>query len=193
MAISRRSIFRDSAMKHYMQKQEKDILPRVVSPPVFVFLWILLGFLTMAGLLAWWGEVPTYESGSGIILEEKSHSKSGNSEAIAVIFLPASSAPKLRTGLPIQLQIGSTGSRFTSTIERIEPGILSPSEARTRYAFASGVSQVLTQPSVLATVRLGSTISARTYAGSLVSAQVQVGLRRPLSLLPGFDRLIGVE
>lgn len=191
--MTRRSIFRESAMKHYMQQREKEILPRVVSPPVFVFLWILLGFLTMAGLLAWWGEVPTYVSGSGAILVEKSPSTPGNSEAVAVIFLPASSAAQLRTGLPIQLQIGSTESRFTRTIEKVEPGILSPGEARTRYALAGSISQVLTQPSVAVIVRLGSTISARTYAGSFVSAQVQVGSRRVLSLLPGFDRLIGDE
>ncbi len=191
MAEPSRSIFRTSAINHYIQKREKDILPRLVTPPVFLFLWVLFGLLMIAGLLAWWTEVPTYVTGSGIILEQGLQSKLVNKEGIVLIFLPAESAGKLRVGLPILLHIGSTGLSFTSKIEQVEPGIVSPSEARKRYALDSSASQIFTEPSVVATVKFIPTLSARMYAGSIVNAQVQVGSRRVLSLLPGFERLIG--
>jgi hypothetical protein len=186
-----RPIFRTRALNHYIRKRDKDILPEFVSPPVFLFLWILFGLLLIAGLLAWWTEVPIYVAGSGIILEQGLQSKFVNNEGIVLIFLPAESAGKLRVGLPVQLYIGSTGPSFTSRIEQVEPGVISPSEVRKRYGLDSSVSQIFTEPSVVAVVKLIPTISAHMYAGSIVNAQVQVGSRRVLSLLPGFDRLIG--
>jgi anti-sigma factor RsiW len=187
-----RSIYRDEAIQRYIEKREKGILPHLVAPPVLLFLWILLGLLLAAGILAWFAQVPTYLAGSGIILEQQSSStSSGQREATALIFFPALSASQIRAGLPIQVQPGSTGPTLTTKIDQVEPGILSPSAARTRYALDSSVSQLLTQPVVAVEVRLGPTISTQMYAGSTVSAQVQVGSRRVLSLLPGFERLIG--
>ena len=191
MTKAPRSIFRDQAIKSYIERREKDVLPQLVAPPVFLFLWILLGLLMTAGLLAWLAQVPIYLEGSGIILEQQPPSASGQSEAVALIFFPALSASKVRLGLPIQLQVGSTGPFFTEKIDQVEPGIISPSEARKRYMLDNSVSQMLTQPAVVVRVRLGTTIPAHMYAGSVLSAQVQVGSQRVLSLFPGFERLIG--
>jgi hypothetical protein len=185
------SIFRDEAIKSYRQKQEKAVLPHLVAPPVFLFLWILLGLLLTAGLLAWLAQVPTYQQGDGIILGQQSVSASRQREAVALIFLPATSAPKLRAGLPVQVQMSSTGLTLTSTIDKVEPGILSPSAARARYALARSVSQNLTEPVVAVSVRLAPGVSYQAYVGSVVSAQVQVGSRRVLSLFPGLDRWMG--
>jgi hypothetical protein len=182
----RRSIFRDQAIKSYIERREKDMLPHLVAPPVFLYLWILFGLLLVAGLLAWLAQVPIYLTGSGIILEQQPPSTPEQSEAMALIFFPALSGPKIQAGLPVQVQLGSTGPALTTKIDQVEPGILSPSAARKRYALDSSASQLLTQPVVAVEVRLGPTISAQRYAGSVVSAQVQVGSRRVLSLLPGF-------
>ncbi|MBV8822489.1 MAG: hypothetical protein JO125_12120 [Chloroflexi bacterium] len=45
MTISQRPIFRDRAMKHYLQKGEQDVLPHLITPPIFLLLWIVLGLL----------------------------------------------------------------------------------------------------------------------------------------------------
>jgi hypothetical protein len=186
-----RSIYRDKAIQKYIEKREKDILPHFVAPPVFLFLWILLGLLLAAGILAWFAQVPTYLAGSGIILEQQSSTTSGPREATALIFFPAASVSQLRAGLPVQVQLGSTGPALTTKIDQVEPGILSPSAARTHYALNGSVSQLITQPVVAVEAKLGSPISDQMYAGSVVSAQVQVGSQRVLSLLPGFEQLIG--
>ena len=191
MTKAARSIFRDEAIKSYIERREKDVLPYLVAPPIFLFLWILLGLLLVAGLLAWSAHVPTYLEGAGIVLEQQPASASGQGEAVALIFLAATSASQVRAGLPVQVQIGSTGPALASEIDQVEPGILSPSAVRTRYALASSVSQMLTDPVVVVSIRLGPDIPVQLYAGSMVSAQLQVGSRRVLSLLPGLDRWMG--
>jgi hypothetical protein len=56
---SQRSIYRTSALEHHQHKYKKDVLPRLVSPPFFLLLWILLGLLltAMALLLPELGKV----------------------------------------------------------------------------------------------------------------------------------------
>jgi hypothetical protein len=49
----------------------------------------------------------------------------------------------------------------------------------------------ITEPSVVVHVKLAPSLSSRLYAGSLITAQVQIGTQRILSL-PGLNDLIGV-
>ncbi len=191
MNVSKRPIFRNKMLQQYKQKRNKTVLPRFASPPVFPFFWILLGLLLMAGVTAWLGQVPIYVAGSGVILHPGSTVQQARDEAVAVIFVPATTSPKLRAGLAIQVQIGSTGSQLLGTLAMVEPGVISPSDARQRYGLGGDLASVITQPSYVATVKLGPTISAHLYTGSIVHAQVQVGTQRVLSLLPGLGTLFG--
>jgi hypothetical protein len=50
-----RSIFRAEARQHYLQNQEKVVLPRLVSRRVFVALWILALLLLAAGSMVVFG------------------------------------------------------------------------------------------------------------------------------------------
>lgn len=179
MAMSKRGIFRNKALKYYQQSQERDILPRIVAPPVFLFLWVLLGLLLASTALAWLVRVPTNVTGSGVVLEQK-QAPSNASGAVAALFLPATSSGLVRPGQPVQVQIGS--DTLTATILTVESGVKSPSEIRATYA------QVIAGPSVVVLIGLGSGISTQVYAGSLVQAQVQVGSQRVLSLLPGIGQ-----
>lgn len=52
---TQRSIFRAEARRHYIQNQERVVLPRLASPRTFVYLWILALLLTVIGsLIAFW-------------------------------------------------------------------------------------------------------------------------------------------
>ena len=109
MAVSKRSIFRGKALEQYAASRQKDVLPRLVSPPVFVFLWILLALLIVGGIVAWLTRVPTYVVGSGVVLDQgivQVNQASGR--AVAVVFLPANRTMHVRVGQVILLQIGST-------------------------------------------------------------------------------------
>jgi hypothetical protein len=55
MRATQRSIFRSEALQHYIQNQEKVVLPRLISPRIFVYLWILALTLMVAGaIIAFW-------------------------------------------------------------------------------------------------------------------------------------------
>src|SRR5690349_6728841 len=129
MAQPRRQIFRESAMRQYVQRREQDILPQIVSPPVFACSWFLLALILMAGLLAWSAELPTYQSASGIITRQGQLPNSTSSNVQALIFFPSTDGSQLHAGLPIKLQIGSTGPSLSSTITSVEADIVSPSDA----------------------------------------------------------------
>src|SRR5438067_670232 len=66
--VPERTIFRQSAIEAYKRGREKDVVPRLISWPIIVCFWLLLGVLVAAGLLVWDIQVPTYVDGSGIIL-----------------------------------------------------------------------------------------------------------------------------
>jgi hypothetical protein len=163
--VSKRSIFRDRALQKYTQGREKNVLPRIVAPPVFVLCWILLMVLMAAGLVAWQGQIPLYISGSGVILTNTILPSQGSDEALAVVILPASEFGHIHSGLSVQIHIGQSGPELTRTVDYVNPALV-----------------IIT--------RLGPEISRRLYAGSAVQAQVLVETQRLLSLFPLFSDLL---
>jgi len=53
-ALWHRPIFRADAVRRYIQKQQETVLPRLVCPRTFLYLWILLVCLFMAVGLVFW-------------------------------------------------------------------------------------------------------------------------------------------
>ncbi len=173
-----------------MQRREKDIFPRLVSPPVFLGAWLLFGLLLLTGLVAWWAEIPTFIDGSGIVLTPAQTHRFSNASTLILIFLPRAYAAKIHAGLPVRVQIDDGGTELLSRIEHIEPGIISPADARQRYALDSEEERAIDQPSVALLVQPRQKLDAGIYAGSMVEARVQIGSRRVLSLFPGLDRFM---
>jgi len=186
-----RTIFRERAIIAYRQGTEKDIVPRLISWPIIACLWVLLVIFIAAAFLTWYVQVPTYVDGSGIILAKEDMPEPVYGETVAVVFLPPDQSGQVRVGLPASLQIGSGDMHVEGTIARVEPGILSPNAARATYRLDSAGALLATQPSVVAVVRLGASVPSATYAGSLVTAKVQIGSQRLLTLLLGLGNLWG--
>ena len=184
MPAQKSSIFRNKAIQKYRESREKTVLPRFLAPPVFFLFWILLMLLYGAGLLVWFGQVPAYVTGSGVVLETTSTLTNASRQAVAILFVPFTSSVHLQPGQPVQLQLASTGVQLTSAITAVEPKILSPSEVRKHYLLS------ITTPSRVVMVALGSQFSGSVYTGSPVQAQIEVGSRPFLSLFPGFDTLL---
>lgn len=176
MSKPRRSIFREGALRNYAQKRERDILPYVVAPPVFAYSWLLLALLLLLAVLTWSLEIPTYVSAAGTVLAQ---GQAGANEA--VVFFPNNLASQLRVGMPVQIQVGNTGPHVDSTIARIDATAISPGDARKRYGLDGGSAQTIREPSTAVIVQLGAAVPARSFAGSTVNAQVQIGTRSVIS------------
>jgi hypothetical protein len=190
MPAPEQSIFRENAIKKYLQKQEQGILLRVASPPIVLLFWVASLFLLGAGGLAWSIQIPVLVQGQGLILEQGAAGQvEGN--VVATLFLSPGDQASLHVGQSVSVIVSSTASDLHGTIENIETSVISPDEARSRFNLQGGLAQVITGPSITVTVSLGSAASMHIYTGSLCAAQIQVGSRSVLSLLPGFDHILG--
>ena len=49
MTGSQRPIFRTEAVRRYIQNHEEAVLPQLICPRTFLYLWILLGLLLVGG------------------------------------------------------------------------------------------------------------------------------------------------
>jgi hypothetical protein len=178
--VPARTIFRESAIEAYRRRTERDIVPRVVPGPVIACFWLLLLTLMGAVLVAWSVRVPSYAAASGVVVRENA----------AVLFLPADDAARLRTGSTVRGQIGSSGRSVEGTVAKIDARLIGPDTARQRYRPRGGA-DLITQPSSVLTVRLTDALPTESYAGSRLTARVQIGSQRLLGLLPGVAKLLG--
>lgn len=186
MSVKNRAIFRESAVQRYVQRRDKDVLPRLLRPPVFVFLWILLGLGLLAGGVTWSVRIPIYAVAPGVILPGEA---AGQLETL--LFVPADQQSTIRPGQPVQVQIGTSGPRLQLVITSVTPQALSPAQIRARYALDNVLGLVASQQAVVAVVTIQANAALQGYAGSLVNAEIQIGTRSPLSLFPILDHLTG--
>lgn len=191
MLVPNHSIFRNNAIKYYMQNKERGVLPRFISWPVTMFMWVLLGLLVVTAFFAWYEQVPMYAQGSGMVLGSGRLVPTGNEESFAVLLLQPSQAERLRVGLPVMVHIGSDGLQLSGKIVEIEPNINSLYTLRNRYELHESYTLLMAQPSMVALISLGSAIVATFYAGNTFTAEVRIGSQRVLSLIPGLSGLVG--
>lgn len=186
MSLTKRSIFRDRAIQRYRQRRDQDVLPRLVAPPAFALLWILLSLCLLTGFLAWSTRLPTYASVSGVIVQDE---QSGQNQAL--LFATADQGPTIQPGQPVQLQIGSSGPQLHLVVTSLVSQVLNPDQIRTRFDLNGALGLAIEQPAVVVVVALGQGPEFQGYLGSLVSANVQIGSRSAFSLLPFLGPLIG--
>lgn len=180
-----RSIFRKTALQHYTRGREQEVLPRMVAPPVFQFLWLLLGLFSLGGLMAWWGRVPTYTATTGMIVSVPRKVESAEPTTMAILFLPANQLPKLHPGQRVMLRTSSSDQPLSFTISSTNKSLFSPTKLRQQYGLEGAAALTVTQPSGVVSVNLaGSKLAKPIYQGSSVLAQVEVGSTRLISLLP---------
>lgn len=174
-------IFRDRALKHYMQSQRKDVLPHFSSIPVAIFLWVLLGLLIATGFMAWYIQIPVYLNGTGIVLSAKTQPLSTRDKAVALAFFQPGTTSGLQAGQTAKIQSSVTGSQQTSVILQVEPGVSSPTTIQNRYGVQVG------QPVVVAFIDLGKNFPA-LYANSTLVVQVHIRTESLFSALTGIGK-----
>lgn len=182
--------FREKAMREYLQRQEKDILPRFLSPYTIILFYVLVVLLVFIGLLAWWGETPFFMNGAGIVRADGS-AAARSQKMVIVLFLPAKYASQIHLGAEAQVSIEPAGQQFTSTITQVEAKSISPQAARQRYKLNDVTAQAVPQSSVMAILLPIPIHAPHVEAGDLVSARVHVGEQRILSFLLGLHEADG--
>lgn len=200
---TKRSIFRDEAVRHYVESREKSVLPRIVSPQTFLYLWSLLGLLAASSIITWFAKIPVYASGPAVVTRWPKAEGMGE-ELVVVAFLPPQYITKLGTNQKLFLKFDGMGdrgafpqgNRFSSTILAVEPQIRSPNSVQKQFALSPSVAQALTQPVAVVIARLkpvSTELPASVYLGSLGRAEVEIDSQRAISLLPIIGQLFAQD
>jgi hypothetical protein len=187
MKTARRSIFRDEAIHRYVESREKSILPRLVSPHTFLYLWLLLGLLVVSGFVAWFTRIPVYASGSAVVVRWRSKPQMAREAIVVAAFFPPQTRSSLQVSQKLSLRFEALGERFSSSIIAVEPEISSPAAARKQFGLDAGAALAITQPVAVAIAEfkpLSKGLPAPQYLGSVGRAEAEVGSRRAISLLP---------
>ena len=69
MTEARTSVYRSAAYERYLHAQEETVLPRVVRPRSFRFLWGAIALVALAGLAAWATPVPVFARGVATVAQ----------------------------------------------------------------------------------------------------------------------------
>ncbi|GLV55002.1 hypothetical protein KDH_18490 [Dictyobacter sp. S3.2.2.5] len=191
MQQKKRPLFREHALQHYMRRREEDILPRIVSPPIFLFVWVLFLLVLGSGIIAWMERIPVYVNGAGIV-QQNSHSiNAQQSEVDVLVFVPVYSSDHVRPGISGQAQFASGAHYYDSRVTSLEPLVLTPEAIQTHYQLSCSAAQIVTAPSVAVHMKVIVPAQYHVFSGTLLQARIQTGTQRVLSLMPGFDRLMG--
>ena len=191
MASVDRSIFRKRALDKYMQRRELHVILRLVSPRMFVFLWALLLLFLGAGALVWSIQEPVIVQGKGVVVQPKAANGKIGKTIVVLIILPPDQQANLKVGQPVTITITSANITFTSTIQNVEAGVMSPAAITTQLNLPIPLAQTLSGPSVVALAPVEPMSLAQTYLGSQCQAQIQIGTQSALSILPGINNIPG--
>ncbi|GIV97266.1 MAG: hypothetical protein KatS3mg057_1923 [Herpetosiphonaceae bacterium] len=188
------SIFRADALWHYRQGSQRAILPRLVAPRTFLWLWALLALLVASAGALWLVRVPVYAMAQTVIVDGRRISPELNADVVVVAFVPPEQLAHLRPGQALFLNLDSAGRPLRQSIIAVESEMFSPAAARTRFALDPGTAASIRQPVAVALARLEDTplgIPPSAYVGGTYQATVEVGSRRALALVPIIGRLFG--
>lgn len=193
MSQPRRQIFREHALQQYMQRQEEDVLPQFVSPPVFLFCWLLFVLVLLAGWIAWMTRVPTYVNGTGVVAASDRRVNAQQNEFDALVFIPVSESQRLHNGLHGAVEVGSSGQYVASQVSSIETQTYSPDAVQNRYKLSCSVAQSVAEPVIVLHMRVRLPVNEHVQSGTALQARVQVGTQRILALFPVVDELLGAS
>jgi hypothetical protein len=183
MALDK-SIFRERAIEKYMRRREIHVILRLVSPPMFLFLWGLLLLAVCGGAVVWSIQVPILVQGKGMVIQQPQKATPGQQQTIVLLLLPPDQQTHLKAGQSVVITIAGTTTSFTSTIEKVQAGVMSPNDIRTQFNVPAPLSQTVSGPSVVAIAPVQPASLGHTYLGSECESQVKIGSQSALSFVP---------
>jgi hypothetical protein len=187
-AAPTRTIFRPDALRRRAEARNQPTLPRFTTPFANLCLWLLIGLLAIGAGAAASARAPVFVNGSALLIPGANAGSARPLVALAV--LPAT-ADRPHPGDRVSLRIG--GETLQRSVTTVEPGVLSPAAAQTRFGLSGNAARVLDQPSVFAVVSvepLPAAHSASDYTGSVGELEVRTGSRRLGSFLPIVGRFL---
>lgn len=179
MQTEEHPFFRSRALQHYLRAREESVAPRLISPPVFACLWILLLLLIVGIAGAAFFRIPVYAPGVAVITRGVCAPETA-CKLMLVALLPPEYLPQLHTGQTMYLEQTGSSERLRVSVTAVEPAVESPGAIRSRFGIDKSLAPVVDRPVAVA---IAGWNGADVYSGSVLPAQVELGSRRILSLI----------
>ena len=170
MGEASRAIFRTEAVNRYIQGREKAILPRLVRPPVFLCLWLLLAVLLAGGLVAGLARVPVYASGIARV-----HPETGE----VILLMPAENRSHLQAGQRLFILWNEGGEPQVGTVTAVETPTDRPPHPQPLSPEAGARGEMVMVKALLEPGR-----SAADSPGRNGQVRIEIGSTSLLSLVP---------
>ena len=183
-ASPRQQIFREQALQHYIQKNEKSVLPQTISPFVFTCCWTVLALTALIGFVIWSIPVPNYVDTLGMPILQGSPTSTTTQTTSILAFFPLKAQTHIRSGQIVQVGSPRLESTLTGHIVRVDTQHLNAIELVERYALNPALIQFLPASEVfVVTITTSQAIPLQNDTSSRVIVRYQQGTRQALSLL----------
>jgi hypothetical protein len=178
-----RQIFREHALQHYIQKNEKSVLPQTLSPVAFICCWIMLALTILAGFFIWSIPVPNYVDTLGMPIRQGSSENTTQTTSI-LAFFPLSAQAYIRSGQTVQVGSAMHESPLTGRLTDVNTEHLNATELDKRYALSPALVQFLPKSEVfVGTIITSQALPLQSDTSDRVIIRYQQGTRQALSLL----------
>jgi hypothetical protein len=172
-----------------MQRQEAQIVLRLVSPRMFLSLWMLLVLAVGGGVIVWSIQKPVIVQGKGYVVQPKTAPGEKAQGDIVLLLFPPDQQAHLKIGQSVSISIAAANITFNSTIQTIEIGVMSPASIGSQINLQPSLALTIAGPAIVVFAPVEPMSLAQTYLGSQVQGQVKIGSRSVLSLLPGYSNV----
>ena len=172
-----------------MQGQEAQSILRLVSPRMFLSLWMLLVLAVGGGVLVWSIQEPVIVQSKGYVVQPKQlPGEKAQGYMVLLLFQPDQQA-HLKIGQAVSIRVATTNITFTSAIQTIETGVMSPAAISDQINLQPPLALTIDGPAIVVLAPVEPMSLAQISLGSQVQGQIQVGSRSVLSLLPGYSNI----
>ena len=188
-------IFREDATKHYLKRQQEAILPHLLQPSIFFYLWLLIGLAVIAIVFISFVKVPKYVTGTAVITGLNDAVLEG--EPAFILLLPAQAGADLQPGQKVLIHFNRIERPLIRTIQSIDLRTESSMAIEELLEFDTDeLMNSLEGPQVIATTSLRPVtdgLPSTANEGLSYQANVEIGTQQLVHLLPFVDRffLIG--
>jgi hypothetical protein len=191
MNEANRSIFRKEAVEKHLHEQENQVLPKFVSPRLFLCLWVIFGLFSGLGVWLCFAEVPMFVSGRGMIVDQDKRIGCQGEKPCIVAFFAPDMQSRLIAGKKLTIKQKNQRQWLDQPIIILASKVLSPTEIRKRYHEKSSGMPLPDQPSAVAVCRLDPDMHPMRSDLPIEGAfevRIDAGTRRLGSFLPVLDR-----
>jgi hypothetical protein len=172
-------------LRNYIERREAAVYPRLVSPRVFALVWIVVGLLFSAALVAWAARVPVYSSGVALALNRSEAHQWSSHTATMVVLLPSTELSHLRVGQRVFLDPDKSAATADGEVIAVEPQLLGAAAIRDRFGLAGPAAAAMTEPMAVAVSKFEQLPDGFDYSPNVArlhGAFIETGTRRVISL-----------